>query len=151
MKRSRWILLGSLATLALCAAPYGCSGKYVDSPGQAGSGNVHPGGDGAVVPEGSGYATDGSRGDDAFNCCSDGSSIPAHTEGTFVGGDGAYIPGDGSGLPPVQGDGYDPYYGDGTPGVGDGTSVDYPEGSPNNADSDSTTPEGYAEYDGYPG
>lgn len=145
MKRSGWILLGSVSTLLLCAAPYGCSGKYVDSPDARGDGNgtfIPPSGDGIARTEGTGYATDGAQlyggerregtfviSDGAYN---GGDGIPYITEGSQ--GDGGYIP--------IQGDGADQYY-------GDGTSVDYPEGSPNNADGDSTTPEGYA--DGYGG
>lgn len=128
MKRRGWILVGSLATLVLCAAPYGCSGKLVESP-TMGDGNgtfIPPMGDGIARTEGTGYATDG-----AGQPYSEGKR-----DGTFMATDGAYVPvtegmpGDGGNYPPIQGDGAD-YSGEG--------SVDYAEGQ---RDGSTTTPEG---------
>lgn len=154
MKRSGWIVVGSLATLVLCAAPYGCSGKYVGAPGSAGSANntpldgagyPYPGGDGAVMrTEGTAYSVDGSG-----TCCV---SEGRRQEGTvygdgfpYPGGDGAYVGGDGAYIP-IESDGYD-HYADGT---ADGTSVDYPDGQ-GNPDGNDWQPEGYYQGEGYGG
>ncbi|HXK19466.1 MAG TPA: hypothetical protein VNG33_16770, partial [Polyangiaceae bacterium] len=103
MQSNKLILLSSLLALALCAAPYGCSGKYESS--QAPSGTQSQGSSGKTsYGDGQVYPGPGSEGSFAHG---DGTGF---SEGTFGAGDGTAF--------------RDGIYSEGTFGTGDGSRGD---------------------------
>jgi hypothetical protein len=111
MQNNRFILVGSLLALALCAAPYGCAGKSIEG-GARSDGSAQ--GDGAVPRDGSTHG-DGAVPRDGYH--SDGGFDGYHSDGGFDGyhGDGVN-PADGWSYSDGQGpDGYCCTTADGSP------------------------------------
>jgi hypothetical protein len=89
MQSNGLILASSIIALALCALPYGCSGKYVDDRRPAGTAGK-AGADGRST-DGAQYIADG-----AYSPPRDGHGA---VDGAYSGGDGFYNSGDGGYIP----------------------------------------------------
>jgi hypothetical protein len=107
MQSNRLILVCAFAALALCAAPYGCSGRVVTNASEAGSRGWSDGsGNGGHIAGSAGVADGHIYGDgktaysDGYFCCSDGRD--SYGDGSEFSNDGRGSDGDGD----SQGDGW---------------------------------------------